>query len=121
GALAGLALGSVALLAFQQAGEPESLLPGDPAAEAPAAPAADDTAAPVEAAPSLGASGGETPTETTAAPSAFDLPAATGASIDVAGPLTPAMGGYGLAAFQGSDGVFVSGIVRRVRTPLASR
>lgn len=124
-ALAGLLLGSVALLAFQQAGAPESLLPDAPS-EAPAETPSDATgtqpAAPADAPPPpLGAAGGETPTEASAVPSAFDLPAAMGASIDIAGPLTPAMGGYGAAAFEGADGVFVSGMVRRIRAPLASR
>src|SRR5207237_7767831 len=42
-------------------------------------------------------------------------------AIDVAGPLTPAMGGYGLATYAASDGRFVAGLMRRVQTPLASR
>ncbi len=61
------------------------------------------------------------PTDAGAAIDPFDLPAATGAAIDIAGPLTPAMGGYGPGIFAGSDGRFVAGLAERLRTPLASR
>jgi len=49
------------------------------------------------------------------------LPAATGPAVDLAGPLTPELGGYGPAAFAGSDGRFVDGLLRRLTTPIASR
>lgn len=125
-ALLGGILAGAALLAWpvvgQQAGAPEDLLPGGPppvATEAPAEP--DLPAADPVAGPDLGASGGETPTEAAAPPSAFDLPAAVGRAIEVTGPLTLANGGYGMAAYQGSNGRFVAALMRRVQTPLASR
>ncbi len=124
-ALAAALLTGAALLAWpvvgQQTEGPKSLLPG--VAEAPPAPPP-----PVEPAPSATAEAPPLPeaaadvaAPTTARPSAFDLPAATGASVEVAGPLTPAMGGYGLGTFTGSDGRFLTGLLRRLDTPLASR
>jgi hypothetical protein len=50
---------------------------------------------------------------------AAPLPA--GPAIDLAGPLTPDLGGYGENAFAGSDGRFVDGLLRRLTTPVASR
>jgi len=111
-----LLLAGAALLAWPVVGQqPAELLP-----EAGPAPVEPEAVFP-DAAPSLGASGGETPTETVAPPSAFDLPAATGRAIDIAGPLTRAMGGYGMATFQGSNGGFVAALMSRVTVPLASR
>ncbi|QXQ06565.1 hypothetical protein KX816_00270 [Sphingosinicellaceae bacterium] len=121
-ALIGGALAAAWPVIGQPADGPQQLLPDAPTAPPPVEPDTSDAAPPGdEAAPSLGASGGETPTEDAAAPSAFDLPAATGAAIDVAGPLTLAQGGYGMAAFQGSNGRFVAALMQRVNTPLASR
>ncbi len=60
-------------------------------------------------------------TDADAAIDPFDLPQATGAAIDVAGPLTAAMGGYGVDLFATADGRFVAGLVNRIRAPLASR
>ncbi len=54
-------------------------------------------------------------------PDPFDLPSATGRTVDVAGPLTTAIGGYGIGAFGGSNARFVSGLMRRMEAPVASR
>ncbi|WP_419816635.1 hypothetical protein [Glacieibacterium sp.] len=123
-ALAGVA----ALVAWpvigQQGEAPRSLLP-DTFGPAPAPdvvappPPMPRPAAPVEepvVPPAAGA-----PAATAEVVDPFKLPPATGAAIGVAGPLTPAMGGYGLAAFSGSSGVFLAGLMQRVQTPLASR
>ncbi len=122
-ALAGAALLALTGLAQQSTG-PRELLP-DSVPSAPAAPVAPppQPSEPVADAPVVTTDAGPSDdvAAETAAPSAFDLPAATGRSIDVAGPLTVARGGYGVAAFQGSDGVFVAGLLHRVQAPLASR
>lgn len=57
----------------------------------------------------------------TAGTEAASLPAPAGPAIDRVGPLTPALGGFGDAAFAGSDGRFVTGLLRRLTTPVASR
>lgn len=123
--VAGLLAGAV-LLAWpvigQQAAGPKSILPD--VAEAPPAPppveaAPAEAVAPLPDAAPAAASAEATPEA--AAPDPFDLPAATGASVEIAGPLTPAMGGYGLGTFTGSDGRFLAGLLRRLDTPLASR
>lgn len=100
----------------QQADAPESLLPeGLETAPPPPVESAEPVIAPLADAPAAA------PAELEVAPSAFDLPAATGRSIDIAGPLTPAIGGYGVATFAGSDGRFVAGLLYRLDTPVASR
>ncbi|GGE18051.1 hypothetical protein GCM10011529_25700 [Polymorphobacter glacialis] len=45
----------------------------------------------------------------------------TGRDITVFGPLTPEIGGYGIATFTGSRGTFLSGLANRVTAPIASR
>lgn len=123
--LAGLAVIAAALLALpvvsQQADAPASLLPeGLEAAPPPPVETAEPVIAPVaDVAPPAAVVDGAAPVE--AEPSAFDLPAATGRSIDIAGALTAANGGYGLAAFAGADGRFVAGLLNRLDAPLASR
>jgi len=88
---------------------PTPLLPdaaGPPAAPAPPAPLplADAAALPA-----------------VAEPSPFDLPAATGRTVDVAGPLTGDLGGYGMGAFAGSDARFLAALMQRIEVPVASR
>lgn len=73
----------------------------------PTAPAADDAAPPADTA------GAITEQAAAAEPS--------GPPLGSVGPLTPADGGYGGAVFAGSDGRFVAGLLRRLRTPVASR
>ncbi|MGI4878514.1 MAG: hypothetical protein ACRYG4_13615, partial [Janthinobacterium lividum] len=68
-----------------------------------------------------GAAAAGDPSATDAGADAAALAPATGAAIDVTGPLTPALGGYGAATFAGSNGVFVGGLMRRIATPIASR
>ena len=123
------ALGLAALPVIgQQAEAPRSLLP-DALETPPAPPAATETAPVAATTPEAQAETGTSettepvdPNEPIAVtPSAFDLPPATGAAVDVAGPLTPAMGGYGMAAFTGSNGRFVAGLLHRIDAPLASR
>ncbi len=73
----------------------------------PAAPTTDDATTPADAA--------DTPTTETAAVEP------SGPPIGSIGPLTPDDGGYGAGVFAGSDGRFVAGLLRRLRTPVASR
>lgn len=51
----------------------------------------------------------------------FDIPEATGRPVDVWGPLGPGTAGYGPALFAGGDARFLSGLMRRLDVPLASR
>ncbi|WP_235889015.1 hypothetical protein [Glacieibacterium frigidum] len=103
----------------QQADAPESLLPeGLETAPPPPVESAEPVIAPVPDAPAAALA---VPEEAEVAPSPFDLPAATGRSIDVAGPLRLDNGGYGTAAFTGSNGRFVAGVLYRLDTPVASR
>ncbi len=131
----GLVLAAAALVAGPSGGQvaptpppapsaaPKSLLPDSfgpvaPAVVAPAAPLPAE--APPEAAPLAAApppAGSPPPATGSAAP----LPAPAGPAIDLAGPLTPDLGGYGESAFTGSDGRFVDGLLRRLTTPIASR
>ncbi len=52
-------------------------------------------------------------------PDPFAAP--TSADIAISGPLTPANGGYGVASFSGSNGVFLESLARRMTAPVASR
>lgn len=100
----------------QQADAPESLLPeGLETAPPPPVESAEPIIAPIADAPAAA------PAELEAAPSPFDLPAATGRSIDIAGPLRIDNGGYGMAAFAGANGRFVAGLLHRLDAPVASR
>ena len=94
---------------------PKSLLP-DSFGAAPAAPVA--APAPLALAPAP-----DTAPEATAADTSDTaaVPGPGGPPIDTVGPLTPALGGYGPAAFAGSDGRFVAGLLRRLTAPIASR
>ncbi|MBB4631400.1 hypothetical protein [Sphingosinicella soli] len=124
GALAALA----ATAAFGQ-DAPKSLLPdvfGAAPPEAPPPPRPADTQADTP--------GGDTPQQNpdgtaaglpiAATPATVD-PFASGparaGSFDIAGPLTARLGGYGMGAFEGSDGRFLNGLLQRTRPPLASR
>lgn len=42
-------------------------------------------------------------------------------SLDVAGPLPARLGGYGMRAFEGSDGAFLTEVINRIDPPIASR
>lgn len=100
----------------QQADAPESLLPeGLETAPPPPVESAEPIIAPITDAPAAA------PAELEVAPSPFDLPEATGRNIDIAGPLRLDNGGYGMAAFAGSNGRFVAGLLHRLDTPVASR
>ena len=112
--LAGPSGGQVAPEAPPPAEAPKSLLPDS---FGPVAPAAVTAAAPLPAAPRvvLPEAGADAATDAAAA-----LPPPTGAAIDLTGPLPPEAG-LGSGAFAGSDGRFVSGLLRRLSAPLASR
>lgn len=116
-----LALGAAALMialpvVSQQADAPETLLP-EGLESAPPPPA--ETVEPVVAPAAEAAAAAED--DPAPAPSPFDLPPATGRSIDVAGPLRLDNGGYGTATFASSNGRFVTGLLHRLDTPIASR
>lgn len=135
-------LGGAALLAWPVIGQepevpveapapPRSLLPEgfdaapEPAPE-PVAPAdSPDDGAPLgPAAPRLSPLlPAQTEIEEPADP--FDVPAATGRPIDVAGPLGPGVtgpgGGYGPLLFQNANGPFLATLMRRMTAPVASR
>ncbi len=54
-------------------------------------------------------------------PPEYELPAQARRSLTQVGPLTPALGGYGEAAFAGADGRYLSTLMRRLDAPVASR
>lgn len=115
---------------------PKSLLPDVFGAAPPEAPP--PAPRPVEREPDAPAAG-ETPTagpsagvpvpllpgvpaaQTPAAPDPFASGPARAGSFDVAGPLTARLGGYGMGAFQDSDGRFLNGLLQRTKPPIASR
>ncbi|HPU16120.1 MAG TPA: hypothetical protein PK808_08540, partial [Polymorphobacter sp.] len=135
--LTALLLGAALVCALPVAAQdaPKSLLPEgfeEPAADvaAPLPGTAPDAAAPA-AAPSTDAAFVrarplEDPTQTPTA-NAIDpfAVAATGRTLEIAGPLgslvTGPGAGYGLNTFAGSNGRFVAGVMRRMDTPIASR
>jgi hypothetical protein len=98
---------------------PKSLLP-DAFGAAPAAqvvaPAPLALPAAPDAPPDIAAAA-----DTTAATADTAATEPSGPPLGSVGPLTPADGGYGPAVFAGSDGRFVAGLLRRLRTPVASR
>ncbi len=116
---------------------PKSILPEDvfgPAPQtAPVAPIEPNPSpAPASPEPSASPSDGEVSAGPDAAPSpGVPGPAATAANpLDSAAPtadmtltglLTPAAGGYGPAAFAGSDGRVLGALMRSMRAPIASR
>ena len=98
---------------------PKSLLPDSfgPTRDAPVAPAAPLALPPAaNAVPAADATADAAKDATAAA-----APEAGGPALGAVGPLTPSSGGYGDAAFAGSDGRFVAGLLRRLSTPIASR
>ena len=116
-ALAGAA--ALALIAGPGGGQttapdaPALLLPEEPAT--PAAADAADPAPPVPVGQALAPLAADLP------PDPFDLPSATGRTVDVAGPLTPAIGGYGMGVFASSNARFVAGLMHRIEGPIAAR
>ncbi|TFU03619.1 hypothetical protein EUV02_10715 [Polymorphobacter arshaanensis] len=137
--LTALLLGAALLCALPGAAQdaPKSLLP-----EGFEEPAADIAAplpgtAPDAAAPDAGATSTDAPfvrprplPDPAAAAAAAQVIdpfaiAATGRSLEIAGPLgslvTGPGAGYGLNTFAGSNGRFVAGVMRRIDTPIASR
>jgi len=131
-----VALGGALLLAWPSVGQtppasepaPKSLLPDSfgpatpPPTAAPLPLPSGDTPETSDPSGALPTAPDGTPADAAAAqPDPFDLPSATGRTVDVAGPLTTAIGGYGIGAFGGSNARFVSGLMRRMDTPLASR
>ena len=120
---AAFAVAGALLLALPVGGQtPPEPVPTPLVPDASAAPAAP----PVPDAPDAAAvaSGAGTPVPDAGGvpdPTPFDLPAATGRAVDVAGPLTADLGGYGMGAFAGSDARFVAGLMRRIAAPVASR
>lgn len=109
----------------QETSGPRSLLP-DAFGPAPVVNVAPPTAVIAPAQPDESDTDAATPAPADTAEAAttsdsFDVSAATGRAIDVAGSLTPAIGGYGMATFAGSDGRFVAGLMRRIDAPVASR
>jgi hypothetical protein len=122
------------LVAAPSAGQdaPKSLLPdvfGAPPPEAapPPTPARPDaeTAEPGMALPAA-APGADLPPPVAApaVPTARDPLASepsTTRSLDIVGPLPARLGGFGMRAFAGSDGRFLSEVIGRIDPPLASR
>lgn len=113
---------------------PKSLLPdvfGAPPPEAPPPAPRPVTPAPgADVAPAGAAEGVPTPgqpavpgpaAQTPAAPDPFASGPSRAGSFDVAGPLTARLGGYGMGAFQNSDGRFLNGLLQRTKPPIASR
>ena len=125
--LAGLALAAVALTAPSggqvtdapaqtAAPPPKSLLP-EGFASPPPAPVVEAAPLPVAPPPP----DADAPPASATADAATPLPEPSGPAINVVGPLTPDLGGFGAAAFAGADGRFVDGLLRRLTTPVASR
>jgi hypothetical protein len=145
-AAAGAVLATIPAFGMQES-DPESLLPpgfGDPAAPPPKAdtpPPADTPVAEGEdnvAAPATGSSpsalrGLEGVIENAAAedlaeleelddrPPPIEIPEASRRPVEVVGPLGPENWGLGADAFGGSDGRFLTVLMRRLDVPLPSR
>ncbi len=111
---------------------PKSLLPdvfGAPPPEAPPPPPRPERTpdAPDATAPGADTDAGTTAglpvpaAQTPTAPDPFAAGPVRAGSFDVAGPLTARLGGYGMGAFEGSDGRFLSGLMQRTNPPIASR
>lgn len=115
---------------------PESLLPdvfGAPPPEAapPRQPrpgeAGHDEPGPDDHAPDTGSSGAgvasaPSPSGSTAlGPDPLAAPPKAARSLDVVGPLTARIGGYGVRAFAGSDGRFITELLKHIEPPVASR
>lgn len=86
----------------QQSPVPGSAVPGSAVPGAPPVPAAQSPSVPTVADPFASA------------------PSAT-RSLDVVGPLPARLGGYGMRAFEGSNGAFLTEVIKRIDPPLASR
>lgn len=54
-------------------------------------------------------------------PAEYELPPGARRSLEFVGPLTPANGGYGRDAFDGFDGAYIEGLMRRLDAPGPSR
>ncbi|MEQ9662798.1 MAG: hypothetical protein RLN87_09650 [Parasphingopyxis sp.] len=54
-------------------------------------------------------------------PMEYELPPGARRSLDLVGPLTPELGGYGEDSFSGWNGPYVETLMRRVDAPLPSR
>lgn len=128
-ALAG-ALAAVAALPVIGQEAPKSILPegfdeGPPPPVAPAAPVPGTEPAPAQpAAPSGGTP--IIPPGTAGAPTRVAAPdpllsAPTSRNVDFVGWLSPRAGGYGPNSFAGSNGGYLTGLLRRIDAPIASR
>lgn len=136
--LAGVAAIALPVLAQQQEGRPESLLPPGFNEPPPAAPVPAPTpGAPSAQPPVIAVPGGEgqtiipvieapppTPDELAAAEAAKqadELPPEARRPIDRVGPLPVARGGFAEGAFGRADGRFLMGLMRRLDAPIVSR
>lgn len=127
--LLALALAGAALAPVIGQDAPKSLLPPGfedaPAPAAAPAPApATPTSAPGAAADAPTDADGVPPLAGVATPAPgidpMSLPSQA-RSLDVTGWLPPEAGGYGAATFDGADGRYLVGMMRRIDTPIASR
>lgn len=118
------------LLAAPSAGQdaPKSLLPdvfGAPPAETPPpSPTESEIRDSDDPAPEVAGTGLPRPGAPVNVPGRSDPFASTPArarSLDVVGPLSARLGGYGVRAFDGSNGLFLNEILGRTNPPLASR
>ncbi len=127
-----LLLGTAAAVAVPAVGQdaPQSILPdifGDEPAPQPAAPqrpalpAGEGTETGHAGAPAETATAPLAPALAPSAPDPLALPSSVQRSFQRIGPLTPELGGYGPAVFAGSDGLFLSALMKRIEAPLASR
>lgn len=91
--------------------EPEPVVPATPDAAAPA-PATPESGADMTATPAVPPTGPAVDPYLTPGPQR---------SIDMVGWLSPEAGGYGPQIFAGSNGRFLTGLMRRIDTPIASR
>jgi len=129
---AALAVGAALAWPALGQGGPESLLPPgfgsapEPtAAPAPVAPATAPAAAPAAAPGAIGAApeagalpdGATPPTEA----EVYKLPPPVSRPINTVGPLTPGHTGLAETAFDGADGRYLVGLMRRIDSRLASR
>nr|WP_295660544.1 hypothetical protein [Polymorphobacter sp.] len=99
---------------------PKSLLP-DSFGAAPAAPVVEPAPLALPAAPDVSATPDAAAPADAAAATAAAAAEPSGPPLGSVGPLTPDAGGYGPSIFASSDGRFVAGLLRRLRTPVAAR
>lgn len=95
--------------------------PSAPAVPAPAAPSAPSTAAVVNEAADVLPGEAVNATESDQIAEKYDLPPSARRSLDLIGPLTPALGGLDRGAFGREHGKDLAAIMRATRAPFLSR